>query len=559
MLSVTLFLPGGPDRLSDWIPAGLFLFVISFAAATVLLGLWQILRWLSCWRNWMRLLLGGLGFMALVALFYAEEDWRGWRAWQELQKKEEAKGERFSLASLIPGPVPDEQNFALTPIAFTSYGHIMTREGKILPAGQRDPHFMARMRISVTPDYPGPTNCAGDWARGTFTRLEGWQEHYRALAARTNEYPVPASPQSPAADVLLALSRYDGVIEELQVASRLPASRFPVAYDCAPPWNIALPHLAALKGCARVLQLRSVAELQNTQSGQALEDVRLMLQLADKVRTEPLLISHLVRQAMVQLALQPVWEGLAKHQWSEPQLSALDAELAKLDFPADWVLSARGELAVETDCMRFLRRHPSRLRELRDLRDLDGRPIGSLLPSDSVVWLIPAGWFYQNQCRLAGEIEDSLLPLADTGRGAFFPETARRAERALAAETPGPYNLGARLVLPMMWNAARRFAYGQAAVNLARTAMALERWRLVLGELPESLAPLAPQFIAKLPPDPVGGLPLKYRREAAGRFVLYSVGWDEADNGGVTSLKGDGTVDLEKGDWVWRYPSATRE
>jgi hypothetical protein len=51
MLSVTLFLPGGPDRLSDWIPAGLFLFVISFAAATVLLGLWQILRWLSCWRN----------------------------------------------------------------------------------------------------------------------------------------------------------------------------------------------------------------------------------------------------------------------------------------------------------------------------------------------------------------------------------------------------------------------------------------------------------------------------------------------------------------------------
>ena len=54
------------------------------------------------------------------------------------------------------------------------------------------------------------------------------------------------------------------------------------------------------------------------------------------------------------------------------------------------------------------------------------------------------------------------------------------------------------------------------------------------------------QFIAKLPHDIIGGQPLKYRRTADGQFVLYSIGWNEKDDGGVP-----GKTDTE-GDWVWR-------
>ena len=89
------------------------------------------------------------------------------------------------------------------------------------------------------------------------------------------------------------------------------------------PAAILLPHLAALKRCAQALQLRAIAELQNDQQEKALADVKLVLQLTDKIRTEPFLISHLVRIAMLQITLQPVWEGLAEHQWSEAQLVAL--------------------------------------------------------------------------------------------------------------------------------------------------------------------------------------------------------------------------------------------
>ena len=53
--------------------------------------------------------------ITLIALFYAEEDWRGWHAWHQFKRAWEAKGEHFDLASAVPPPVPDEQNFAMTP------------------------------------------------------------------------------------------------------------------------------------------------------------------------------------------------------------------------------------------------------------------------------------------------------------------------------------------------------------------------------------------------------------------------------------------------------------
>ena len=149
-------------------------------------------------------------------------------------------------------------------------------------------------------------------------------------------------------DVLLALGKFDPVIEKLPGKDgALPDSRFPVIYDTDEPFEILLPHLAAVKRYTQVLQLRAIAELQSGQNEKALDDVKLMLRLIDSVRTEPFLISHLVRLAIVNLALQPVWEGLTGHKWSDAQLVALNAELAKLDFPADYKLSMRGELGCQ--------------------------------------------------------------------------------------------------------------------------------------------------------------------------------------------------------------------
>jgi len=110
------------------------------------------------------------------------------------------------------------------------------------------------------------------------------------------------------------------------------------------------------------------------------------------------------------------------------------------------------------------------------------------------------------------------------------------------------------MVVPALTSAEQKFSYVQSAVDLARVAGALERYRLAHGEYPAALAAVTPTFIGALPPDVVGGEPLKYRRTEDGRFVFYSIGWNETDDGGKIALTPTGWLDNEHGDWVWQYP-----
>ena len=52
--------------------------------------------------------------------------------------------------------------------------------------------------------------------------------------------------------------------------------------------------------------------------------------------------------------------------------------------------------------------------------------------------------------------------------------------------------------------------------------------------------------------DLITDKPYKYRRTIDGQFVLYSIGWDEKDDGGVP---GKSLFDEKQGDWVWQYPT----
>jgi hypothetical protein len=216
----------------------------------------------------------------------------------------------------------------------------------------------------------------------------------------------------------------------------------------------------------------------------------------------------------------------------------------------------RGELAAVSDTMQLLRQHPERLRELADLSDFNGEKFGPRLPANFVARLTPGGWYYQNQLHYARSVQAYYVPLADVDRAVFWPEKMRLADASLGAKNNSPFDLCARLALPTLATSVKKFAHGQASVNLARTAVALERWRLAHGEIPDLLASLAPQCFAKVPHDVIGGQALKYRRGDGDRFVLYSVGWNETDDGGLVSCRKDGSVDLESGDWVWPYPNA---
>jgi len=538
--------------LPDWL-LGLGITAVGVLVACLVLiyVVWPLLRWLF-WKHWRRTLFALACFITLIALFYAEEDWRGWHAWNKFKQEWEAKGERFDIPSVIPPAVPEDQNFAMTPIVASSYLNILDKNGhRINPPNT---NIVDRLNMKAACNDEWAANGIGNWQKSTMSDLSVWQKYYRALAATTNEFPVAPQPQSAAADMLLALSKYDSAIEELRKASHFAYSRFPLNYDSENPAVILFPHLADLKRSARVLQLRAIAELQLGQNEMALDDAKLMLRLADSIRTEPILISQLVRIAMVNLTIQPIYEGLTEHRWSEAQLVELDSELAKLDFLPDYGTALRGEMVLcQVGIIDFLRRHPEQISNMMSSDGDSTRPAQAV----SISYLIPSGWFYQNQLRCARLMVQQYLPLADLDRRIVSPASARHADAAIDLEFRhiSPYNRLGAMLFPAFGAAVRKYANAQESVDLARVAIALERYRLAHGEYPEALDALAPQFLGKLPHDIINGQPLHYRRTSDGQFVLYSVGWNETDDGGEVGLRKDGSVDIQKGDWVWRYPA----
>jgi hypothetical protein len=471
--------------------------------------------------------------------------------------------------------VPDDQNFAFAPVVASSYAMMLDQSGHEI--NPRNTNVVNRLQLDVA-DYfygkeavaygfgsNGPTN-RGNWLIAEKADLREWQNYYRWLAAKTNEFAVPAQPQTPAQDVLLALSKYNPVVEDLRAAAKLPASRFPLEYDKDDPAAILLPHLAAMKRSSQLLQLHAIAELQAGESEKAFDDVKLSMRLADAVRTEPFIITHLVRIAILQITIQPVWEGLAEHQWSDAQLAALDAELAKLNFLADYEFTVRSELAFHIKLIDYLEQKRSRYQEFVSFFSNNNQRDTEVLnnfPATVVFYLAPKGWFYQNKIALAQMRQECDAPMVDDAQQTVSPKMVLAGEAAQSKMSHSPFNFFARLD-GFLDNYAQKVARGQTAVNLARVAVALERFRLAHGEYPDSLAALAPQFLKQIPHDVIGGQPLHYRRTDDGQFVLYSVGWNETDDGGLVETKTVGvpdrrsetpTWDFKQGDWVWRYPA----
>src|ERR1035437_822934 len=144
----------------------------------IILGLIRFVRWLLCRRNFKRLVFGTACLATFIALFYAEEDWRGWHAWQKFKREWEAKGERFDPASVIPPTVPEDQNFAMTPIVASSYLYILDKNGhRINPPNT---NVVNRLNMTTVHNDEWPTNGNGNWQKSTVSDLKVWQQYYRA-------------------------------------------------------------------------------------------------------------------------------------------------------------------------------------------------------------------------------------------------------------------------------------------------------------------------------------------------------------------------------------------
>lgn len=500
---------------------------------------WRFLRWgLICLA----------GLVTFAAALITEENWRGKYGWENYRRQAEAAGDQFDWASYIPTNIPDDENFAKAPI-FAGLANLKW-DAAAEDWKPCDTNVVDHLKMGLTrDDGSGPRVATADWRRGRLTDLAGWQAYYRAASPNQPvDFPVAPQPQSPAADVLLALSKYDSAIEALRTASRRPYAYFgPYKFYDPTSNSFLLLYLQRSKGCCSVIELRAVAELAEGQGAQALDDVKLLLRLDDELRKESLLIAQLVSIAETSLALQPIYEGLDQHRWNDAQLSDLEGALAKKNFLADYLVATRGERNCAIDAFETQRL----TRQIQSVVEENG---ADKIETISLRWM-PSAYFYQNELAFARMFDRFVLPVADLANKTVSVSACRAGEATLKERQKhySPYTVQALMTLPSILKSVTRFAVAQTDVDLARTACALERYRLVHGVYPEKLDALAPEFINQLPHDIINGQPLHYRRTDDGKFVLYSIGWNEHDDDGASVFDDHGRMNPEKGDWVWKY------
>jgi hypothetical protein len=479
--------------------------------------------------------------ITLVALLVAEENWRGSRAWRNYKSALEAKGERFDAARLIPPKVPDDENFA----ACEYLAHSFEKPPGTPGWTNIDSFLPTSYSLPNRPGWPyGLSSDLAIWA-AAFQDTNA-PEKKKTAQARIPNHQRPVStaasekldPAQAAAIVLDHLKVCEPVLAELQAASQRRYCRFNVPYDgwsnttnIEPASDFTLQHLALIKGLYRVLVLHAEAEIVADHATEALADINLMFRLDDGLKDEPLLISQLVRIACTAILLQPIAEGLAERRWSDAQLRSLQERLAQTDLLASTVQAFYGE------------------RDILENPYFRSGPIKVLL-----------GWNRLEQLNINRAFQEVLLPRLNLARREVNPAIGHACDLAMSNYQESGvsrlihHRIFASMLLPAFRRASEKVAPVQTDVDLLTVACALERYHLAEGSYPDQLNALSPRFITTLPHDIINGQPLKYRRTDNAKFVLYSVGWNGKDDGGVTATTKGGNPDRLQGDWVLEYP-----
>lgn len=380
--------------------------------------------------------------------------------------------------------------------------------------------------------------------------------HFRITAtddARVFEVLLIDTRVTAAADYLKWSDQFAPAVAEIREALKRPYAILPGDYSV--PSTIPIPNFVMMRATAQALSQRAQCHLLLHEPEQALEELTLLHDLCRILQKPPTgkpetLVEAMINVAITGLYAETINDGLRWHEWQKPQLEALQAQLEATDLPP-WVAEAiREELVHDAAFFNSLKKAGYGTLtngKVPSLREKLTNPLYLYLK------FAPRGWAYQN---LVNAATFGLQPLEGlhAGQKTFSPHAIERAQRLedRFVKHATAYNYLAAMALPNTAKAFQVTAYNQNLVNEAQIACALERYRLIDGEYPASLDALVPSFIEQLPHDIIGGQPLHYRRTDDGKFLLYSIGWNERDDGGAVALNPDGSEDRTRGDWVWK-------
>jgi hypothetical protein len=317
------------------------------------------------------------------------------------------------------------------------------------------------------------------------------------------ELPVAGAPMSEA--VSLATEQFladnQACLDLLRDAGAIEHCR----YD----WDYArgMPYLASVRRCAQLLACAIVVRGYQDDATEVLAHLEDELHLARSLRHEPSLICYLVRVACTALTLNALERTLSVTSFTDEQLVRMDRMLAEAAATMDLTEALISERCFTIEYIR----DPSLLGPIYGNGVLSVPGLRRIGMADILD--------YMTRCVEASD-------LSPVERVARFRQIREELQDLSVL------HVVAKMLAPGLGRVAELDLRVAAHLDLARCALAIERYRLATGKVPNDLDTLVPDYLGQVPLDPFDGRPVRYRPAATG-YRLYSIMEDGKDNGGL--------------------------
>jgi hypothetical protein len=353
-----------------------------------------------------------------------------------------------------------------------------------------------------------------------------------------------------ASNYLAWIATFADEFDQIRTSTKRPFARLDGNYSR--PFEQPMPNFVSYRIVSQALAHRAKCHLVLDEPAEALADLTLLHQLnltLVKSGQSPLFITAMIHTAISGLYTDAVACGINSQIWREPELAALQKQLTEINLLPTVANSLRNERAGLCQAL-----------DVVSVAELSRMVISSSGPSKPVTdlgWrMLPRGWVYQNKAVIATLQQETIAAYNLTNQTITphkIKAAAQHVERTFDHTTP--WNFLAAVCLPNFSKASLSVARNQTSADQTQITCALERYRLAHGKYPDNLAALIPQFLGRIPSDIIAGSPMNYRRSSDEQnFKLWSIGWNEVDESGITIRGSDGKEDREVGDWVWQYP-----
>jgi len=318
--------------------------------------------------------------------------------------------------------------------------------------------------------------------------------------------------------------------------------------------SVLLPNLNEFRNLTRTLCWRAWLRAEQGLYKDAFEDLKVCYRFGSHSKGDKTLIEQLVGIAIETLTSRTLRDMLSKHKFDQQALAALQEDWEELILHEDFAISVRVEKMLVYDelqrCFTDSRIGDSHLylKRLAVLRDLTGGDLPSQFAE--LLHVIFTHPNRQETLETVNKFWDYFEEVARKNPG------RRRAEQIDVGEEIQQIaqgNLFLGVLIPAMDRvsiiAHRNKADAEATLGL----IAILRHKEKVGSFPESLDKLVEAGLLKaLPIDPFSDKPLVYKRTDDG-FILYSVGYNFADDGGTVfrNDKGRAKMWADEGDAVF--------